>query len=112
MAGISAMLNFTKGNTMERFRALIEYMPFIMATGQTVHLSIARVVEAIIIAAIVGGITVYSTTKTLEVKMDAISERVATYIQDGKEWRHHVQNEIDTTQKYLYTHGHNNRPNE
>ena len=94
---------------MERLRALLhglEWAPFILATGKQVHLSVARVIEALIIAGVTGGIAIYGMTMVMQAKMDSFMDVYERDFQVTNVWRGHIQEEIDETQRYLYQHNH------
>ena len=50
-------------------------LPFFLATGQTQKLSLQRIVEAVIIGAIAGGVSVYGITQVILVRVDALEKR-------------------------------------
>lgn len=61
---------------MDRLKELFDHsLPFMLAIGQSQKLSVQRIVEAIIIAAIAGGVSVYGVTQALEVKLNDVAAR-------------------------------------
>ena len=94
---------------MEKLKMILnmhEWIPFILATGQQIHLSLARIIEALVIAAVVSGVTIYGMTMVIEAKLDSFFNMYARDYQVTQTWRNHVQDEIDETQEYLYKHTH------
>ena len=83
---------------MDKIKALlhgIDFIPFVMATGSQVHLSIARIIEALIIAAVTGGVVLYGANQVLGTKLEEFTK---TYNRDRSEtvqWRYYVQEEIN-----------------
>lgn len=58
---------------------VIQYTPFLtMTTGGKPTLNFSRVIEALIIGAVVGLVASYMTVQRLEVKMDAMVDRIDT----------------------------------
>lgn len=55
---------------------IIDYIPFMaMTTGRT-HLNVSRIVEAVIIAIIAGGLSAYITVQKIETKLAYIEQKV------------------------------------
>lgn len=88
----------------EKLKAFLhaqEWIPFILAAGNQIHLSIARIVEALIIAAVTGGIVLYGSTKMLETKIDSFISMYEREHEETLRWRNHVQGEIDKSNQNI-----------
>lgn len=81
----------------------LEWMPFILATGQQIHLSLARILEALIIALVTGGIALWGANLVLETKIDQSMLMYSRDHQITMEWRKHIQSEIDANRERIYT---------
>lgn len=89
---------------MERFKALFDHadlIPFLLTTGAP-KLSIARLLETLIIAAIAGGMAVWATTLVLENDIKHIKAS-----QDrAEEWYFNLETKLDTLEREVYKHKH------
>lgn len=89
---------------MEKLRALLhspDFIPFVLAAGNHASMSVARIIEALIIAGIAGGIAVYGVTQTIDAKQSAF---VRMYERDHAEtmaWRSYAQSEIDKNRERI-----------
>lgn len=91
---------------MEKIKALLhspDFIPFVMMAGQHASMSIARIIEALIIAGIAGGIAVYGVTQTIEAKQSAFIKLYDRDHEETTEWRKYIQNEIDKNRDRIET---------
>jgi len=90
---------------MERLKGLLEgaqWLPFILSAGPKPHLSMARIIEAVIIAVICGAVSVWATTLVLKTEITHIKANQA----EDRIWYRDMSNEVDELRKYTYTHVH------
>lgn len=57
---------------------LLEYIPFITMTmgGKNPHLNFSRIVEAVIIAIVAGGLSAYITVQKIDLKLSYLEQKV------------------------------------
>lgn len=82
---------------MDRIKALfdgVEWMPFILATGQQVHLSIARILEALIIAAVTGGVVLWGSYQVLKAEIDQLQALYERDYERTETWREGIQKQV------------------
>lgn len=73
---------------MQRF---LEYMPFLMTIGgKNPHLNFSRIVEAVIIAIVAGGLSAYITVQKIELKLSYLEQKVDKMYSDvyKPSWSH------------------------
>lgn len=57
---------------------VIDYIPFLAVTsgGRVPHLNFSRIVEAVIIAIVAGGLSAYITVQKIEIQLNYIEKKV------------------------------------
>lgn len=86
---------------MDKLKALLhgqDMIPFVLAAGSHINISVARIAEALIIALITGGVAVYGTTQVMEAKMEVFMKTYERDYQTTLIWRGYVQEEINKNQ--------------
>ena len=87
------------------FKDLIDgaqWAPFILSAGVKPHLSLARIIEAVIIAAIAGGVSVWATAQVLKTDIAYIKANQA----EDRIWYRDMRSSFDALERYAYTHNH------
>ena len=90
---------------MDRLRALtqgMDFIPFVMMAGQHAKMSVARILEALIIAIVTGGVVMYGVTQTLDAKQTALKELYDRDHSATVDWRRYVQAEIDKNRERIF----------
>lgn len=55
---------------------IIEFIPFVLATGTPAHLRTQRIIEAVIIAALSGGASAYVSVAVMQADLKALSAKL------------------------------------
>jgi len=55
---------------------ILEYIPFFAMTTGRPHLNFSRIVEAVIIAIVAGGLSAYITVQKIELKLTYLEQKV------------------------------------
>ena len=91
---------------MDRIKEIVDmsaWIPFVLTTGVAKpHLSPARLIEAVIIAALAGAMSVWATTIVIKNDIKHIKETQDNSVQLYRD----TQRDIRDLEKLLYTHKH------
>ena len=88
----------------EKLRHITTLLPFFLSVGDHPKLHLTRIVEALVIAAVTAGITMYGTQKVLEERIGHISNQVRQNHADIRDvngaLQEHLRWELDQLARY------------
>ena len=90
---------------MEKLKAFmhgIDFIPFVLAAGNHIRLSPARILEAVIIAGVTGGVVLYGANMVLSTKVDQIIKVSDQQHNETLLWRGYVQDEINKNRDRIF----------
>ncbi len=88
----------------EKLRHAAAFLPFMLSVGEHPKLHLTRIIEAIVIAAMTAGITMYGTQKVLEERIGHVANQVRQNQQDiravDSALQEHLRWELDQLARY------------
>lgn len=81
------------------------FLPFMLATTiPGAKVNVARIVEALVIAALTGAVSVYGVTKVLETKIVSLEQRLTAVEIDQKALKTEILCDIREVRGFIQTH--------